>query len=257
MIASIDQITEENIKKLPSTIQAILADKNTITILNNIGIQNEIKDEIVLEMLEDEVIYVLVGLNYAEDLKDNLIWNLRLTESKAENIAKKIDTLIFADVHKFLKHKIPTSPIQSPLSTQISTKQPVVVSATIADTENLNHVDILQEIESPSPSLKPIEPVKPTAEKEVSAIQTMPKEAQKLMSKAEISPIEITSAPSLQDAVSNMMPAIGGFKAPDNPLKPAQKVSTALNSKLDAVQQVPVKEVYVPKKIDPYREPAL
>lgn len=257
MIASIDQITEENIKKLPSTIQAILADKNTTTILNNIGIQNEINDEVVLEMLEDEVIYVLVGLNYAEDLKDNLIWNLRLTESKAENIAKKIDTLIFADVHKFLKHKIPTSnlkvnttPSQSPLQT--TTKQP-----TTADTESLNHVDILQEIESPTPSLKPVEPTKIAIEKDIPAIQTMPKEAQKLMSKAEISPIETTSAPSLQDAVGKMMPAIGGFKAQDNPLKSAQNVSATLNSKLDAVQQVPVKEVYMPKKIDPYREPAL
>lgn len=232
MITSIEQIDEKEIEKLPSVIQNLLKDVRTVDAITKIAEANGVDDEIEVEMLEDEVMLILVGVNYAEDLKENLVWNIRFSEDKAHAIALSIESQIFSEVRKFLKHKTPIAP-------------------KIVESEDISHHNILGEIENPTPSLKPY--VAPNDHK-VEAVTVMPKEARDLMSQFDTLPTETTKSPLLQEAVSVIMPSVGGFKPLDDTLKPSQNISDGLDTKLDSVKKTPIKEVYMPKKPDPYRE---
>jgi hypothetical protein len=193
-------------------------------------------------MLGEEVALVLIREQSVEKFKDNLVWNLLMTEGRADSLFKEIDVNIFTPVKKFLIKDIP-APEKTP-------------RLSLSESESLNHSDILKEIETPSNSLATtIENTPKGNEKPVSAVTVMPKDAQKLMTQSDISPIETTSAPQLQDAVAQILPNVGGFKPIDDPLKPTQKIADTIENKLNAVVKTPVKEVYIPKKPDPYREP--
>jgi hypothetical protein len=247
----INQLIESKKNILPGPIKDILNDISILDQINTLG-ENYGFDEISCEMLAEEVALVLIGENSLAKFKENLIWNLLLKEKKADQLYDELMKLVFNQVIKFIsKEKISSGDIKN-INVSNNLK-------TINDNkpEDLNHHDILKEIEAPSPSLKTTitQNTIPT-QNSVPALQTMPKEVQKLMG-TDANITETTKAPSLQDAVGNMMPPIGtvgGFKPVDNPLKPAEKVASTFDSKLQEVVKTPVKEVYLPKKPDPYRE---
>jgi hypothetical protein len=232
MITSIEQIDEKEIEKLPSVIQNLLKDVRTVDAITKIAEANEVDDEVEVEMLEDEVMLILVGVNYVEDLKENLVWNIRFSEDKAHAIALSIESQIFSEVRKFLKHKTP-------------------VTSKVVESEDISHHNILGEIENPTPSLKPYVA---NNDHKVEAVTVMPKEARELMSQFDTLPTETTKSPLLQEAVAVIMPSVGGFKPLDDTLKPSQNISDGLDTKMDSVTKTPIKEVYMPKKPDPYRE---
>ncbi len=237
----INELIESKMSSLASPVRDILSDTSNLSLIERLGEAHGL-DEISQEMLGEEVALVLIREQSVERFKENLIWNLLMTEKRADSLFKEIDTGIFAPVKKFLIKDVPAPEKTSKIS--------------FSESESLNHSDILKEIETPSNSLaSTLENTPHGDEKPVSAVTIMPKDAQKLMTQVDTLPTETTHAPELQDAVAQIMPHVGGFKPLDNPLKPTEKVVGVMENKLTSVTKTPIKEMYIPKKPDPYREP--
>ncbi len=180
-------------------------------------------------------------------------------DQAAEEVIKE-DRLAL-DVNGEVKPIEKTLRVQNtPVTTSTTTGANGIIktSSITVENEDLSHKDILGEIEAPTPSFAPAPVSQISTEKPVAKLQVMSKEAQDMMnSSASNKAWSTTKAPSLQEAITGM-PDIGGFTPitpVSDPLAPAQKVANTLDSKLTKTTATPVKEVFVPKKIDPYREP--
>ncbi|MBU3668971.1 MAG: hypothetical protein FGM57_03310 [Candidatus Taylorbacteria bacterium] len=242
----ITELIESKMDSLPSSIKDILVDDSAFENVKNVGKIHGL-DDVDQDILAEEVVLVLIHENSISKFKKNLELFPSLREKAIQEIFTEIDKVIFKPVKKFLKE---TETKSVPVYSEPTPSTPIV------STEDINHHEILGEIENPTPSLKTtLENTVHGNEKSVSNVTVMPKEAQKLMSQGDTLPIETTSAPSLQEAVANVIPTIGGFRPIDDPLKPTAKISEGLDDKLSTITKTPVKEVYIPKKPDPYREP--
>ncbi len=237
---SLNTLMETKFSALPGPVRDLINDPTTLDFIEKLG-SNANLDDYIIDMLIDEVGYVLFKETPVDSFTNNLQVVLGLSEEKSNLIGEEIHKVIFNPVIKFLKRAETKSIFQ--------TSKPV-------ENEDINHHELLDEIENPTPSIKPtLENTPHGDEKPVSAVTIMPKDAQKLMTQVDTLPTETTHAPDLQEAVAQIMPHVGGFKPLDNPLKPTEKVVGILEDKLTSVVKTPVKEVYVPKKPDPYREP--
>ncbi len=237
---NIDELFEKKYDSLPSVIKDIINSAAAAKVIDSLsGILK--LDEVQKEMLTEEILLVLFSENSVTDFKKNLVWNILLTENQADLVVKEVDSTLFKPVRKFLKN---------------TESKPIFQTSTALRNEDISHHELLNEIENPTPSLQTtIENTPKGNEKPVSAVTVMPKDAQKLMTQSDTLPTETTSAPQLQDAVAQILPNVGGFKPVDDPLKPTQKIADTIENKLNTVVKTPVKEVYIPKKPDPYREP--
>jgi hypothetical protein len=245
-------LLEEKRERLPSVIRELFDAEDTVLIVSDVSKKFELTDE-EETILFNEIAYTLLGENTLEEFRTNVIENLELKESKGSSIAAEISSLIFTPVKKFLRSK-------REVYLSVGKKEEVTTTDKTAapQSEDLNHHDILSEIETPTPSLKSTgatpEIVQNTSGE---GIKVMSKDAQDLIKAQGSDEVNTTTtkAPTLQEAVGSM-PDIGGFIPVNNVLAPSQKVADGLDSKLTTPSATPMKEVFVPKKLDPYREPA-
>lgn len=247
-------LLEEKRERLPSVIRELFDSEDTVLIVSDVSKKFELTDD-EETILFDEIAYTLLGENTLEEFRTNIIENLELKEGKGSSIAAEISSLIFAPVRKFLRSKKEVYlSVEQKEQTHTADKAPALIQ-----NEDLNHRDILSEIEAPTPSLKNTRTVSEiTRTSSEEAIKVMSKEARDLIKAQDndkINTTTTTKAPTLQEAVG-IMPDIGGFIPVNNVLAPSQKVAEGLNSKLTTATTTPIKEVFIPKKIDPYREPA-
>jgi hypothetical protein len=118
------------------------------------------------------------------------------------------------------------------------------------ENSSISHVDILHEIENPTPSLKTtLHFAKPQAQATPSGTPT------NISNTANI-PTPTTLSEGIKATQSSVATnsVLGGFSA-NQPTNPAQKISDMLNKNMETPSISIPKEVYIPKKPDPYKEP--
>lgn len=241
------ELIDTKMSSLSAPVRDTLTSPETTAILESIAEEFNLDEQQAYTLL-DEIAYTLFGISTIEELKENIIENLDVRENVASSIAVKVNSLIFAPIKKFLRTK---KEVYLSVNSK-ETKEAGELVPSVDTSDDLNHHDILNEIESPTPSI-----ADQSYDKPIEHLQTMPKEAQAAMQASENKDddSQLIKAPTLQEAVGNM-PDIGGFIPVNNVLAPSQKVANTLDSKLSTATATPIKEVFIPKKIDPYREPA-
>lgn len=213
--------------------------------------------------LPEDVIEVLTELITDGDYADRLIFDgIKLSTEKRGSALRSI-------INNIIEHKN-TSDLNGILTKQgFSLLESTIIKNNIeknlleegegvSNNENdssLNHVDILSEIENPTPSLPATEPA--VAATVSTSTATEQKENQEPTgSTPQVTTLEnITShKPSLSEAIGNI-PTIGGFKPIENPTHPAAPLAEKLDQKLSTSTASAPKEVYHVKTLDPYHEP--
>lgn len=233
-------------------------DKATLYIehFNKAGIatKNFISDSVVLNSIKSALdlhfSYLEEKEDRSESIKNSL--NLYLLDLKEEDetvediceildiedISEFFDVLILKQDYKTLLSKLfeRTRELEP-----VETKQP----------ETISHTDILNEIENPTPSIKGLglKPANTNTQNQVHISSTTDNTISN--NTAQTAPTSTT--PVLPPNLENNL-TMGGFSL-HTPVNPAQKIADKLNQNLQTPSVSIPKEVYVPKKLDPYKEP--
>jgi len=118
-----DKIIQEQIKNAPQEIKKILTDKSWLLVVNQISQTNNFSEEQRVA-LENEILFVLLGMELMSDFKRNIEENLSLQEQASQNISDEIYEKIFKDVEEFLPTEIEgeKSRTQEDIASQIPTE---------------------------------------------------------------------------------------------------------------------------------------
>ncbi|MEK7186750.1 MAG: hypothetical protein AAB690_02700 [Patescibacteria group bacterium] len=92
---------QEKIKNTPEEIKAVLSGSFWSLVIDQISRNNNFSEEQRV-LLENEALFVLLGMELAKDLKQNIRQNLGLDELVSQNIANEIYEKIFKNVEDFL-----------------------------------------------------------------------------------------------------------------------------------------------------------
>ena len=116
------------------------------------------------------------------------------------------------------------------------------------ENSSISHVDILHEIENPTPSLKTtLHFAKPQAQTTSSGTPTN-------TSNTTNTPTTLPEGVRATQTSVAANSVLGGFSV-NQPTNPAQRISDMLNKNMETPSVSIPKEVYIPKKPDPYKEP--
>ena len=96
-----DQILQEQIKSAPVEIREILKQKSWLTVTEEVSRKNGFLDN-QKDSLENEVLFVLLGMELIEKLPENLRINVGLAENKADEIYKEIYEKILKNIEVLL-----------------------------------------------------------------------------------------------------------------------------------------------------------
>ena len=208
----------------------------------------QLKDErgaSVRELFLMECFSVAFGISAISDLKD-LLKESKYSDEEIDLIIKGFDSnflVAFRELNvsplKEKKESVVDAKLKSPLD---------ITSSPNPITENtISHVDILSEIENPTPSIST------TAQFIKPAVVNSNQPTSNLTANTQ-SPTQKTTT---QTTPTNPLD-LGGFginKA--NTVNPAQNIANKLDQNLSTPTTSIPKEVYVSKKLDPYKEPII
>lgn len=283
----------QNIESLPAVVRDVINSPEMGAKIDEIAGKSNLK-ETQLNLLIDEVAYVIFKITPISEFKKTIQENLGLLPSQALAISSEIYGSIFVPIKRYLKDvddvdqttKIaytnkPSAPAKKILPSNESNRAvPSAEDVQIdLDSDALNHRDILSEIENPTPSINsdhkniPEESlVELENHKEVTSNEN--ESAIEKPTQGSISNQHIVSNPyaDLSRLRSNsvhhdIVPNLSAFKPlpentqpVDNHLSSAEKTAQKLEDKLTGVVSTETKEVYMPHKTatprenDPYRE---
>ena len=173
-----------------------------------------LEDETFRE-ISHETLVTILGLLSFDDFIESIQRVLNVKQETAEDVFKNLDEFIF-----------------SKISTYIEEGQQKFLEEKNTDFDSLNHIDILNEIENPTPSIA----ARPATPQPTPVVTEEPKK------------------PTLEEALSGVLPSTGGFTF-EEAKHPAEPMSQKLDQKLTESTSSTPKEIYVVKKIDPYHEP--
>ena len=100
-----DKIIQEQIKNASQEIKKILTDKSWLLVVNQTSQTNNFSEEQRVA-LENEILFVLFGMELVSDFKRNIQENLSLQEQASQNISDEIYEKIFKGVEEFLPTEI-------------------------------------------------------------------------------------------------------------------------------------------------------
>lgn len=109
----IDNVLREQLSIAPNKIKQILLNKSWLKVTEEISGKNSLLKE-QGETLENEILFVLLGMEYLSDLIQNIRINVGLTEEKAHGIAQEAMDKIFKSIENLLpKADITEKPVES------------------------------------------------------------------------------------------------------------------------------------------------
>ncbi len=114
------QILQDQLRSVPKEIRAFLARDEWSNIVQKISQRNNFSAE-QKTALENEVIFVLVGMDSRENFKENIRNTTGIQEFLAREIEYEIDENIFKKVESFLSTETEAEPVQ-----KISENKPVI-----------------------------------------------------------------------------------------------------------------------------------
>lgn len=209
---------QEAIKRAPADAREIVSGIYTNPALEEM-IGTEVDDYEIIEIdLADAITYRVLGLitmsEYRKDLAE-ILWLEK--EDEIDHAVSVINDFIILKKHI--------------LSDESKTHGKI-------EKDSISHIDILNEIENPTPSIINPQRINPARKNEGPAKNDIDKTSD-----------ENEEGPALSAE-------LGGF-APANSQNPAQKIAAQLDKNLSTPSTSIPKEVYVSKKPDPYKEPII
>ncbi|MBU6430843.1 hypothetical protein KGQ29_00480 [Patescibacteria group bacterium] len=96
------EILRTQFNKLPKDIQNAIMSVNLRSKMELIARKNNLHID-QAQILENETVFVMLGLEHPSDLVENIVKNLEISEEKAEAIAKDINNEIFLKIRESLK----------------------------------------------------------------------------------------------------------------------------------------------------------
>lgn len=186
---------------------------------------------LIVDDLANQIAYYVLGLLTTQEFKENLAEVLYL-EGTVE-IQKAYDA-----INKFVLSK---------RNTKDDEKENPLEEAKLADAGHISHVDILSEIENPTPSIN----TTATFQKEVSQkinATTGPVAANIGVSTSKSNTLQnntLSTSPSLHSSDPSVVPYSN----------PALHIASKLDQNLSTPSASVPKDIYVSKKPDPYHEP--
>jgi hypothetical protein len=207
---TIQDLMENQFPRLPKINQDLLSDSTVDDLV--IKIQEDFSlAEFEADDIAVEIAYVLFNISPVNEFKNRIEECVGKKGTTAQSIVDICNKDIFSKL----------SPAQEKITKVIDGAAP------------LNHLDILNEIENPTPSIT----------------------IQNTTPQPEIAPVAIEPKKlTLEEALSGVLPSDGGFTTP-NTTHPAEPMAKKLDEKLTNATSSAPKEIYVVKKPDPYHEP--
>lgn len=123
-----NQIIREQLKNSPAEIQDYIKNSPWPAITEDIGEQQSFS-EAQTERLKNEVLFVLLGLDLAQNLPQNMENTLGLSRERALALSGEINTLIFTRVRDFLPTEIEGSTLPDRFIQTQTTLKPAENSA--------------------------------------------------------------------------------------------------------------------------------
>lgn len=208
---TIQDLLDHKLTNLPPINQEILNGEQVDNLVLNLQEELSLIDTEV-DDIAIEIAYVLFEVTPIEEFKDRIEDSVGKGGNTATRIVEICNKEIFSKIAPVVEKTNQTS----------------------TESSSLNHVDILNEIENPTPSI---------VNKEQPAQETP----------EIVTPVEVKK-PTLEEALSGVLPSEGGFAFTDN-THPAEPMAQKLEQKLSGPTTSTPKEIYVVKKPDPYHEP--
>ena len=186
---------------------------------------------LIVDDLANQIAYYVLGLLSTQEFKENLAEVLYL-EGSVE-IQKAYDA-----INKFVLSK---------KDSKGNEKENPLEEAKLADSSHISHVDILSEIENPTPSIS-------TTASFQSQVNTSKQTTSNTTNNTQSNP-----SSKLIPTPSTSLTSISSLHSSDPSVVPYSNPALHIASKLDQNLSTPSasipKEVYVSKKSDPYHEP--
>lgn len=250
----LQQLIDTKFDKLPTEVSSLFHSEENANIIGSIAQKNKLSEEQEM-FLFDEIAYVFFGITSISNFKNEIKNTLSIDEKTALSISSEVYGSVFLPIKRFL--------IETPndgLSGIYSTSE--TKNTTNLGTETINHQDILNEIENPTPSIypkinqNPLDTQSNSTVLDIDALElTGTSITKNTDSGSEI--VSKTNTPVVKsiDPVVDSVPVLSGFKPISNETHPAQTTADKLNSVLENPTKTTIKEIYQSKKPDPYHEP--
>ncbi len=264
---TLQKLIDTKFDKLPKEVSVLFNSEENADTISTIAQENGLTEEQELSLF-DEIAYVFFGVTPISEFKSEIKNTLAIDEKTALSISSEVYGSVFLPIKKFLvETPSDIDSVNQGLYGQGRTQEPI------------NHQDILNEIENPTPSIQ-VAPMAPTTSTGGASSQTSStsntldldidtleiigksigknspsgsSESAQTTTDTVATPINTTNkAPT---PVNASVPVLSGFKPISNDTHPAQNTANKLNSVLDSKTQTPVREVYQSKGHDPYHEP--
>lgn len=226
-----DSIFEKKLVEAPKDISLFVSGLYIDPVLEQLVGEDTEDYLLVVDDLANQIAYYVLGLLSTQEFKDNLAEVLYL-EGSVE-IQKAYDA-----INKFVLSK---------KDNKSNEKENPLEEAKLADSNHISHIDILSEIENPTPSIgttasfqSQVNTNKQTTSNTTNNTQNNP--SSKLIP---IPSTSLTSTPSLRSSDPSVVPYTN----------PALHIATKLDQNLGTPSASIPKDVYVSKKPDPYHEP--
>lgn len=244
-----EKIYVEKLKQSPEEVQNYIRslNKNNSFLFYVNKYRNSINEkEQRIETLKSKMSLLLLGIESIDNIVDSLIEALDIQPLEAEDmITDFFSTCLPQSLQDFIDN----------IASQVQEADYDHGTQTgSTETNNLSHINILDEIENPTPSLKTTASFanKPANAPVKAATQTSSTTTAVTTATPTNQPTKIkTSIEAIQPSAH-----LGGFadNATGN-MHPAEKVAAKLGQNLTAPSASIPKEVYIPKRPDPYHEP--
>ncbi len=235
------QIYQKNLERSSKNIQEFI-----LKIYSNINFlafidrcrPNTKDKQLLIDIIRGKTSQFLLGLISEEDFISSIIETLNLNEEETDPVIEGFYSTCLPD--KLLREiQYPVTDPDQP-NAAYSSKRDIDMAQEKTTPEPLSHHDILSEIENPTPSNLTIPGNKPAQ-----GIQN-PTTPTASIAQNTTNNISTSIKPALEIGFSN--------KPHTNP---AENIVQKLDAKLTTPSASIPKEVFVPKKTDPYREPVL
>lgn len=226
---------ENKLTQVPKEVSMFIENLYVDPILEQM-VGEDVEDYLVIvNDLADQISYYVLGLLSTQEFKDNLAEVLYL--EGVVDIQKAYDA-----IQKFVLSKLNKK--------DEAVKENPLEEAKLVESGHISHVDVLKEIENPTPSMSSTvdfknSPIKTsTSDGKTNKIAT----TNNATSSTKSTPVATTIQPNPSPHSS----------APTNTyVNPALNIATKLDQKLSTPSASIPKDIYVSKKPDPYHEPVV
>lgn len=211
------------------------------TFLSGLNDESYISDEKKLDFVNSvfSVGFEIIGMNeFRKILKDQFGENAG-TESILENVTE-VFLPVFYDFN--IKQKVEELGIN-----ENNTKENPLEEAKLADSNHISHIDVLSEIENPTPSINT------TANFQKQIVQTNDSNVVNPTTSNRTSPSKINISQNSTFSANSSLHSSDPSVVPYS--NPALQIASKLDQNLSTPSASVPKDVYVSKKPDPYHEP--